>query len=160
MSDDPARAAPAGGISAPSRWISGNQTEGQTMIEQATAAELEREIRRILDLLDAMDLRGLAARFTDDAQGVDEISRSWVRGRAALDAYFVQLEGTVSEVRSQLRDFHAATWNDVGLVTFVLDQTYKSNGQEQRITAPASMVLRREDDDWKVALIHAVPISE
>ncbi|MGH2871294.1 MAG: nuclear transport factor 2 family protein [Solirubrobacteraceae bacterium] len=130
------------------------------MIEQATAAELEREVRRILGLLDAMDVRGLAARLTDDAQGVDEISRSWIRGRAALDAYFAQLEGTVSGVRSQLSDFHAATWDDVGLVTFVLDQTYKSNGQEQRITAPASMVFRRDDDDWKAVLIHAVPIPE
>ncbi|MGH2914356.1 MAG: nuclear transport factor 2 family protein [Solirubrobacteraceae bacterium] len=128
------------------------------MTEQAMATELEREVRRVLALLDAMDLRGLAARFTDDAQGVDEISRRWTRGRVALDAYFAQLEGTVTDVRSQLSDLHATTWDDVGLVTFVLDQTYKSEGQQQRITAPASMVLRREDDDWKVALLHAVPI--
>lgn len=129
------------------------------MTDEQTA-ELEKQVRRVLELVDSMDLRGLAAMFTDDAQGVDEVSRSWTRGRAALDAYFRQLEGAVADVRSQLSDLRATSWGDVGLVTFVLGQTYKMDGQEQRISAPTSMVFRRQGDDWKVAMIHSVPIPD
>jgi ketosteroid isomerase-like protein len=129
-------------------------------MSEQTVTALEQETRRVLELLDAMDLSGLAEMFTDDAQGVDEISRSWTRGRAALDAYFARLEGTVADVRSQLSDLHATMWGDVGLVTFVLDQTYKMNGQEQRLSAPTSIVFRRQGDDWKLAMVHSVPIPE
>jgi ketosteroid isomerase-like protein len=129
------------------------------MSEQVAAA-LERETRHFLELLDSLDMSGLAAMFTDDAQGVDEISRGWTRGRAALEAYLAQLEGTVANVRSQLSDFHATTWADTGLVTFVLDQTYSINEQVQRLSAPTSLLFLRQDDGWKVALIHSVPIPD
>jgi ketosteroid isomerase-like protein len=129
-------------------------------VSDDTADALEDETRRLLNLLDAMDLRGLAGMLTEDAQGVDEISRSWTRGRTALDEYFAELEGTVADVHSQLSDLHTAAWGEVGLVTFVLDQTYKLNGEEQRLSAPTSMVFRRQDGGWKVAMIHSVPIPE
>jgi ketosteroid isomerase-like protein len=129
------------------------------MSEQMAAA-LERETRHFLELLDSLDMSALAAMFTDDAQGVDEISRGWTRGRAALEAYLAQLKGTVANVRSQLSDFHATTWADTGLVTFVLDQTYSINEQVQRLSAPTSLLFLRQDDGWKVALIHSVPIPD
>jgi ketosteroid isomerase-like protein len=124
------------------------------------ATSLEREVHRIFELLDDMNLRGLSAKLTDDAQGVDEISRGWMRGRAALDAYFAQLEGTVSEPKSQVSDLRAVAWGEVGLVTFVLNQSYKMNGEEQRISAPTSMVFHRDDGDWKIAMLHTVPLPE
>lgn len=123
-----------------------------------SAAELEQEVRHVLELLDAMDVRGLAELFTDDAQGVDEISGTWTRGRAALDAYFAQIETTVSDVRSQIEGLHTVTWGDVGLATFVLEQSYEIDGETQMLSAPTSMVFRRQDDGWKVAMVHSVPI--
>jgi uncharacterized protein (TIGR02246 family) len=129
-------------------------------MSEQTATELERETQRFLELMDAMDLRGLAAMFTDDGQGVDELSRNWRRGRAALDAYFAELEGTVTDVRSQLSDLQATAWGDAALVTFVLNQTYKMNAQEQSISAPTSMVFRREDGGWKLAMVHSVPVPD
>jgi ketosteroid isomerase-like protein len=127
---------------------------------EETAMALEQETRRVFELLDALDLKGLGATLTDDVQGVDEITRGWTRGRAALESYFAQLEGTVSDPRSQLSDLHATVWGDVGLVTFVLDQTYTMNGQEETVSAPTSMLFRHQDDGWKVALIHTVPIPD
>lgn len=129
-------------------------------MSEQTAAALERETRHLLERLDSLDMDGLAAMFTDDAQGVDEISRGWTRGRAALEAYLAHLQGTVTDVRSRLSDFQAITWADTGLVTFVLDQTYSMNGQEQRLSAPTSLVFHRQEDGWKVALIHSVPIPD
>ena len=129
------------------------------MSEQTDAA-LEQETRRLLEHLDAMDLAGLGAMITDDAQSIDEISRTWRRGRAALESYLSQLDGAVTDVRSQIIDLHAMSWGDTGLVTFVLDQTYKTHGEHETISAPTSLLFRREKDAWKVALIHSVPLPE
>jgi ketosteroid isomerase-like protein len=59
-----------------------------------------------------------------------------------------------------MSDLQEAVWGDVGLVTFVRDQTYTMDGQQQSISAPASILFRREPGDWKIALIHTVPIPE
>jgi ketosteroid isomerase-like protein len=129
-------------------------------MSQQTANSLEQRAERIFELVDAMDTAGIAALITDDGQGIDEISRGWMRGRAALEAYFEELQGMVDEVHSQLRDVHATEWGDTGVVTCVVDQTYKMNGEDQRITAPTSLTFRREGDDWKIAVFHSVPLPE
>ena len=124
------------------------------------AASLEQRVGRLLELLDAMDVDSLGTLVTDDVQSVDEITRGWTRGRAAVESYLSQLKGTVSDVRSRMSDAQEAVWGDVGLVTFVLDQTYTMDGQQQSISAPTSILFRREPGDWKIALIHTVPIAE
>ena len=123
-------------------------------------ASLEERVARLLELLDAMDVDSLARMVTDDVQSVDEITRGWTRGRAAVESYLSQLKGSVSNVHSRMSEAQEAVWGDVGLVTFVLDQTYTMDGQQQSISAPTSMLFRREPDDWKIALIHTVPIPE
>ena len=105
-------------------------------------------------------MKSLAGMLTDDEQSVDEITRGWTRGRATIEAYLSQLEESASDVDSQMSDVQETVWGDVGLVTFVLNQTYKMEGQEQSISAPTSIVLHRQNGDWKVALIHTVPIPE
>jgi ketosteroid isomerase-like protein len=107
-----------------------------------------------------MDLDPLGAMLTDDAQSVDEITRGWTRGRLAIQAYLSQLNDTVSDVHSRISDVQAKIWGDGGLVTFVLDQTYTIDGQQQSISAPTSIVFVRQDGDWKISLIHTVPIPE
>ena len=121
---------------------------------------LQQRVDRLLGLLDAMDVDSLMAMVSDDVQSVDEISRGWSRGREAVESYLSQLKGSVSDVRSRMSDRHEVVWGDVGLVTFVLDQTYTMDGQQQSISAPTSILFRREQADWKIALIHTVPIPE
>ena len=91
---------------------------------------------------------------------VDKLYRFIPDEIAAVEGYLSQLEESVSDVHSQMSDIQETVWGDVGLVTFVLNQTYKMEGQEQNISAPTSIVLRRQNGDWKVALIHTVPIPE
>jgi ketosteroid isomerase-like protein len=121
---------------------------------------LEQSTRHLLELIDAMDVAGLGALLTDDVQSVDEITRGWTRDRAAVEQYLFQLKGTVSDVHSRMSDAQESVWGDVGLVTFVLDQTYNMDGQPQSISAPTSILFRRQDGDWKIALIHTVPVPE
>ena len=127
---------------------------------EQTLTTLEAETERILRLLDAMELDALGATLTDDAQSVDEITRGWTRGRAAIDAYLRQLRDTVSNIQSHARDLHATSWGDTWIVTFVLEQTYTLNRAQQTLEAPTSIVFRRIRDSWKVALIHTVPLAD
>jgi SnoaL-like domain len=121
---------------------------------------LERRVERLLELLDAMDVDGLGKLVTDDVQSVDEITRGWTRGRRAVESYLSQLKGSVSDVESRMSDAQEMVWGDIGLVTFVLDQTYTMDGRRQTISAPTSILFRHEGDDWKISLIHTVPIPE
>jgi hypothetical protein len=127
---------------------------------EQTVTSLEAETERLLRLLDAMELESLRAMLTEDAQSVDEITRGWTRGREAIDAYLERLRDTVSDVHSRARDLRTVGWTDTGIVTFVLEQTYTLKGAQQTLTAPTSIVFRRIGDDWKVALIHTVPLPD
>jgi len=135
------------------------QDKGGSVPEHTTTS-LEQRVQRLLELMDSMDLDPLGAMLTDDAQSVDEITRGWTRGRPAIQAYLSQLKDTVSDVHSRISDVQAKIWGDGGLVTFVLDQTYTMDGQPHTISAPTSIVFVRQDGDWKISLIHTVPIPE
>src|SRR5437763_3431215 len=129
-------------------------------VPEQTATSPQETVGRLLEHLDALNIDGIVAMLTADAQSVDEITRSWTRGRAAIEAYMSQLKGSVSDVHSQMSDVQEQVWGDVGLVTFVLDQIYTLEGQSQTISAPTSIVFRRHDGDWKIALIHTVPLPD
>jgi ketosteroid isomerase-like protein len=138
----------------------GRTQDKEGSVPEQTTTSLEQRVQRLLQLLDSMDLDPLGAMLTDDAQSVDEITRRWTRGRAAIQAYLAQLKDTVSDVHSRMSDAQERIWGDGGLVTFVLDQTYTMDGQQQSISAPTSIVFVRQDGDWKISLIHTVPIPE
>ena len=121
---------------------------------------LEQLPEEVMRLVDAMDVEALAAMLTDDAQGIDEISRGWIRGRPALEAYFQQLRESVSNVRSSVRDVHTLEWGDTAAVTFVLEQSYAYEGDDVEITAPTSLVCRRDAGAWKIAVFHSAPLPE
>jgi hypothetical protein len=121
---------------------------------------LQQTVSQLLERLDEMDLEGLGGMVDDEVQGVDEIARKWMRGRPAIERYFSQLKDTVQDVRSRMSEVHETAWGDAGLVTFVLDQTYTMDGQQQSISAPTSIVFRRRGSDWKIVLIHTVPLPE
>jgi uncharacterized protein (TIGR02246 family) len=124
----------------------------------AVDTTLDRVATELLALLDARDFDRLRALLTDDAQGVDEISRGWKRGREAIERYFTEALSRVSEIHSTFRDSTSRTWGDVGVVTGVLEQTYRLDGEPQQITAPTTLVLVRQDGAWKIAVVHSVPL--
>lgn len=129
-------------------------------MSEQNAAELEQETRRLFTYLDAMDVAGISAMVADEVQEIDEITRGWTRGRAAVETYLAKLADGVQDVRSQISDLHVTGWDETGLVTFVLQQTYQMDGAAQSLSAPTSLVFKREDDAWRLALIHSVPLPE
>ena len=124
------------------------------------SGQLEQVVTDFLAALDSLDVDAVLQGLTDDAQGVDEISRRWIRGRADLSAHIRQVASSVSSVRTKASDVSESIFGDVGVVTCWLDQTYTLEGQEQSVSAPTTIVFRKEDGDWKLSLFHSVPLPE
>ena len=125
-----------------------------------TQTLLQQTVSRALEFFDAMNLDALSTMVDDDVQSIDEITRRWLRGRPAVEEYLSQLKDTVSDLHSVMSDVQENAWGDTGLVTFVLDQTYTLDGQRQSISAPTSIVFHRRGNEWKIVLIHTVPLPE
>ncbi len=68
--------------------------------------QLETVLRGMFDALGRKDPETILGHFAEDTQGVDEISREWMRGREAMEAYVRGLVTQVDDVRSELRDVH------------------------------------------------------
>ncbi len=109
-------------------------------------------------LLDAKDETALRAQLSDDPQATDEITRGWLRGRAALEAYFVENLPRITEVNSRIDEAEERRWGDVEVDTFVLRQSYVYDGTRYDIEAPTTLIWRREGDTWKLALMHSIPL--
>jgi ketosteroid isomerase-like protein len=122
------------------------------------ATELEPVVRRLFEDFDSLNFGAISKYTTNDAQGVDEISRRWIRGADKVASYFAQLGPVLADVRSHITDLNEVIAGDTGLVTFWLEQSYVVGGQPQQVSAPTTIVLRRVDGEWKIALIHSVPL--
>ena len=122
--------------------------------------ELESVANDFVAALDSKDVDRIVESTTEDAQGVDEISRRWLRGRSELDSYLRQLMGAVSDLRTELRDAEEHVWGDIGVLTCWLKQDYTFEDNAQHISAPTTIVFRREGGEWKLALFHSVPLPE
>jgi ketosteroid isomerase-like protein len=127
---------------------------------EAVTSDLDQRARELLQTFDALDFTKLADMLADDAQGIDEISRRWLRSRAELDEYFRQLSGAVADVRSELSDLVGREYGDVGVVTCMLDQSYMLEGRRVQIKAPTTIVFTRRGGDWRATLVHSVPLSD
>jgi len=121
---------------------------------------LEPALRRLMTAFDAMDVDAATALMTSDAQGVDEISRRWMRGHDAVLEYFRGLQDQVSDIRSEFRELNETIYGDTGIATFWIEQDYTMGGERQHVSAPTTMVFRREGGEWKAALVHSVPLPE
>jgi ketosteroid isomerase-like protein len=124
------------------------------------AGELEAVVLEMFDALRRKDVDALARFAADDSQGVDEISRRWLRGDDEMTRYLEGLLEMVDDVDSKLQDVHEKVYGDVGLVTFWLEQDYTLEGERQHVSAPTTVVLRRMRESWKLALFHSIPLPE
>jgi ketosteroid isomerase-like protein len=83
-----------------------------------------------------------------------------VRGRPEFDSYLRELMASVSDLRTELKDAEERVWGDTGVLTCWLDQDYTANGAAQHVSAPTTVVLRREGGEWKMSLFHSIPLPE
>ena len=62
-------------------------------------------------------------------------------------------------MKSQLRDIHCQQQAETAWITAWLEQTYTLDGKQQTITAPTTAVLQLEGGEWKLVLLHALPLA-
>jgi ketosteroid isomerase-like protein len=117
-------------------------------------------ITRIYDAFDKLDVAGANARISSDPQGIDEIARRWLRSREEINDYMSGLVTQLKDVHTELKDVTVKEWGDTGLVTCWVEQDYTLGEERTHVSAPTTVVLRREDDDWKIALIHSIPLPD
>jgi ketosteroid isomerase-like protein len=155
-------ASPAAQVTPLDRLLRAAETAADThnLREDTMPGELKNAANDLVAALDSKDADRLLASIAEDVQGVDEISRRWLRGRSELDSYLGQVMGAVSDVRTELRDAEERVWSDSGVLTCWLDQDYTYEGSAQHISAPTTMVFRREGGEWKLAVLHSVPLPE
>ena len=122
------------------------------------ASDLSAVVQRIFVALDETDVDTALTLIASDAQGIDEISRKWLRGEEAVTGYVHQLMDSASDVHSEINDVHEVVWGDTGAVTCWLEQDYTLDGTRAHISAPTTCVLRREGGDWKIVLFHSTPL--
>ncbi len=122
--------------------------------------ELEKVANDVMAALDARDLDRIVEQIGEDAQTVDELSRRWLRGRDAVESNLRQTLSAVSDVRSELLDAEEHVWGDTGVLTCWLDQDYTIEGRVQHISAPTTIVFRRDGGEWKMTLFHSIPLPE
>jgi ketosteroid isomerase-like protein len=122
------------------------------------AGELEALTRELFEALDRKDAEAVIRAAAKDVQGVDEISRKWMRGRDAIGTYFRETIGMVEDIHSTIGDVHETVQGDVGFVTCWLEQDYTLEGKRTHVSAPTTVAYRRESNQWKILLIHTVPL--
>jgi ketosteroid isomerase-like protein len=123
------------------------------------AGELIGTVQAVFEAIDKADGDAATSLITDDAQGIDEISRRWMRGQGEMSGYVRTMLDAATDIHSDVRDAHETVWGDAGVVTFWLEQDYTYLGERVHVSAPTTSVLRREGDRWKIALFHSVPLE-
>jgi hypothetical protein len=53
-----------------------------------------------------------------------------------VEAYFQEVLAALSDVHTELRDLAVREWADTGVITCVIDQTYRYEGRNERVVAP------------------------
>ena len=122
--------------------------------------ELESLAREAIAAFENLDGDALVTISDTDVQGVDELSRKWLRGANELKDYINGLKGMVTDIQTTMSDFHETVLGDAGLVTFWLEQDYVAGGETQHVSAPTSCVARKDNGQWRVVLFHTVPLPE
>ena len=126
------------------------------MTPSTSPADLVSAFFAALDRLDAKAVVGLMA---EDAAAVDETTKGWARGRAAIAAVWMPVVEAVTSISSQVDELAVHELGESVMVTCRLRQTYVIDGVETRIDAPTTFVLRRAGDGWQIVLFHSVPVS-
>lgn len=115
-------------------------------------------IEQVFEGLATGDVRTVLDAYTDDVSGIDEVARKWMRGRVELAAYTESMLAEISDCRSALTESQETRVGDCAVVTGILEQKYVWFGEEQSVAMPATFVLRRDDERWRICLFHALPL--
>ena len=103
---------------------------------------LDRLVRDFFASVDRKDFDLLLKQVDRNAEGVDEISRKWIRGKRAFAAYFKRVAPQIKNIKSTLRGLHTREVGSVGIATCFLHQSYTLSGRRQIVGAGHGTIPR------------------
>jgi ketosteroid isomerase-like protein len=124
------------------------------------AGQMERVLRESIAASDRKDFKVFLTFLTADAQLVDEISRRWVRGRPAIAEYFKNVGPQINDLHSEFSNVSEKATGDAGILTCWMEQDYTMKRKRTHISCPVTVAFRRLRGNWRISLIHAVPLPE
>ncbi len=127
---------------------------------QRTMTDIESFVHDIYEAMEALDVPRVRTMLdTEQIQAVDAVMKTWKRGLGEIGAHLSTLEDNVSDESSVISDMDVREWGDVAVVTYSVEQWYTFAGVRHHEVSPSTMILRRIDGDWKLALFQSVPID-
>jgi len=123
------------------------------------STELEVIVQEFFKAVDKLDVPAVVGFVSEDAQMVEEITRKWIRGKSNVEVAFANVASLVSKVNTVASAFHTTVVGESAIVTCIVDQTYTFEGNEVTIYAPTTVGFSKSEGDWKISLIHSVPLS-
>jgi ketosteroid isomerase-like protein len=121
--------------------------------------ELENIVTQLFKSVDDLDVPNVVKWFADDIQMVEEISGKWTRGKNHAEKAFTDSLQVVSDIHSKGSEFHTLMTGESALLTCLLTQTYIYQGNPVSLVAPTTVAFRRENGEWKIILLHSLPVS-
>ena len=81
-------------------------------------------------------------------------------GKRRSSRYIAGLVAAVSVIHTEIQGAEERIWGGTGLLTCWMEQSYTTDANSQRVSAPTTLVFRRESGEWKLALFHSIPLPE
>ena len=103
---------------------------------------------------DGKDYAALASLMTDDAIETDDLAGGWLRGPAAISEHFAGMGVRYDESHTTLEDVAVTATSAIAVITCVVDYQMRWDGEPGRWRWPTTMILARDADQWKLAVLH------
>jgi ketosteroid isomerase-like protein len=123
------------------------------------SVELENIVTQMFKSLDDLDAPNVVKWFAHDIQMVEEISGKWTRGKNHAEKAFTDSLQVVSDIHSKISEFYTVMTDETALLTCLLTQTYIYQGNPVSLVAPTTVAFRRENGEWKIILLHSLPLA-
>ena len=123
------------------------------------SVELENIVTQMFQSLDDLDAPNVVKWFAHDIQMVEEISGKWTRGKNHAEKAFTDSLQVVSDIHSKISEFYTVMTDETALLTCLLTQTYIYQGNPVSLVAPTPVAFRRENGEWKIILLHSLPLA-
>jgi ketosteroid isomerase-like protein len=120
--------------------------------------ELQAALEAMFEAFERGDTEALLASVANQAQGVDEISRKWMRGPDEVQNYLRGLVSMVTGLKTVVTDGNETIEGDTGLLTCWIEQDYTVEGTAQHVSAPTTVIFKREAGAWRFSLFHSIPL--
>ena len=122
-------------------------------------ATIEATLRTFFKTFDRLDFKSAMKMVDAAAEGSDELTKKWIRGKRAFEAYMKRVGPEIQSIVSRFSSVRTRRLGRVGLATYNMKQSYTLSGKRHTYDFVGSAVFVKRGADWKVTLVHLTPVG-